>query len=228
MERAGGWYKRTTKRILFLLGCLMAVGFNADTINIFTSLQSNPQNMQQVLGMVNSFLGEPAVTALQPGAYPPPSQVQPYNPQAAVPSAGLEPYQPQPASPGNPSSGFTPYQQQAAPPSTPSGQMSGDLQPYQPPGSGAAAGVYGISLTELDQGNNRDYLQRMVLQELRNANSPFGIGWSGFQPQQLTTDGWIMKLLGWFITAMAISFGSPFWFDVLRKVANVSSSGSVN
>jgi hypothetical protein len=35
----------------------------------------------------------------------------------------------------------------------------------------------------------------------------------------------LSKLLGLLVTAVAITFGAPFWFDVLRKVAQVRSAG---
>jgi len=31
--------------------------------------------------------------------------------------------------------------------------------------------------------------------------------------------------LGWLLTAMAISLGAPFWFDILNKVVTVRASG---
>jgi hypothetical protein len=31
-------------------------------------------------------------------------------------------------------------------------------------------------------------------------------------------EGWLMKLLGWILTTIAVSLGAPFWFDMLNKV----------
>ena len=50
----------------------------------------------------------------------------------------------------------------------------------------------------------------------------FPIGWN-----ELPT-GWLeclKLLLGWLITAAAVSLGAPFWFDLLGKVANIRGSG---
>jgi len=38
---------------------------------------------------------------------------------------------------------------------------------------------------------------------------------------------WLLKLLGWLITAAALTFGAPFWFDVLGKLARVRNAGGV-
>ena len=39
--------------------------------------------------------------------------------------------------------------------------------------------------------------------------------------------GWSLKGIGWLITALAVSQGAPFWFEVLNKVVNVRASGVV-
>jgi hypothetical protein len=39
--------------------------------------------------------------------------------------------------------------------------------------------------------------------------------------------GWSLKGIGWLITALAVSQGAPFWFDVLNKVVNTRASGVV-
>jgi hypothetical protein len=40
-------------------------------------------------------------------------------------------------------------------------------------------------------------------------------------------NGWrlILKLLGWGLTAFAVSFGAPFWFDALSKLGSLRTSG---
>jgi hypothetical protein len=37
--------------------------------------------------------------------------------------------------------------------------------------------------------------------------------------------GWLTKLLGLVLTGMAAAQGAPFWFDILKKIVNVRSSG---
>jgi len=36
----------------------------------------------------------------------------------------------------------------------------------------------------------------------------------------------LLKLVGWLITAFAVSFGAPFWFDALSKLGNLRSTGT--
>ena len=37
---------------------------------------------------------------------------------------------------------------------------------------------------------------------------------------------WVNKIIGLLLTALAISLGAPFWFDVLNRVAKIRSSGA--
>jgi hypothetical protein len=47
------------------------------------------------------------------------------------------------------------------------------------------------------------------------------IGWSEFPKP----DQWPTVVVGWLITAFAVSLGAPFWFDLLNKFVNVRASG---
>ncbi|HEY2134391.1 MAG TPA: hypothetical protein VGH49_00795, partial [Xanthobacteraceae bacterium] len=53
------------------------------------------------------------------------------------------------------------------------------------------------------------------------------IGW----PVTLPADGkaqvwfWLTKLIGWFVTALALSLGAPFWFDLLGQFMNLRGAG---
>ena len=44
-------------------------------------------------------------------------------------------------------------------------------------------------------------------------------------PNMNSLIGWLSKLIGLLITALAGAQGSPFWFDVLKKLVNVRGSG---
>jgi hypothetical protein len=46
------------------------------------------------------------------------------------------------------------------------------------------------------------------------------IGWAEFHWKDV-----LSRLPGWLITALAVSLGAPFWFDVLNKFVNVRGSG---
>lgn len=53
------------------------------------------------------------------------------------------------------------------------------------------------------------------------------LGWAGEAANfQQNPYWWIpTHLLGWFISALAISLGAPFWFDTLNRLMNIRSAG---
>lgn len=53
---------------------------------------------------------------------------------------------------------------------------------------------------------------------------PFPIGWGS---PAAGTSGWslIFKPIGWVWTALALSLGAPFWFDLLQKIMNIRGTG---
>jgi hypothetical protein len=56
------------------------------------------------------------------------------------------------------------------------------------------------------------------------------LGWSNDSlPSRALPNGqyyseWLMKLLGWLMTALAICVGAPFWFDILNRLANIRTA----
>lgn len=67
-------------------------------------------------------------------------------------------------------------------------------------------------------------------QELSSITLP--IGWSPLKMQELRAEGRtgalanLKRLVGWLLSAIAISMGANFWFNLLGKVINVRNAGS--
>ncbi len=61
--------------------------------------------------------------------------------------------------------------------------------------------------------------------EFRSAANVLGLGWSR-QEVFVSPAAWLRRFLGWFITALAVSLGAPFWFDVLKKIITIQSTGN--
>lgn len=97
---------------------------------------------------------------------------------------------------------------------------------------------------KLDSLNEQvDYL---VHDQLNQATSVLGLGWNlpDLKYDESKTDwpkilwytgkyiSWfwnelsIAKIIGWLITALAVSLGAPFWFDLLNKVMKIRGTGS--
>ncbi len=148
MDRASGWYKRYTQKILVSMGFFIAIVFNADTLAIYERLESDPETLQQVLTLAEDYVNG---------------------------KDGLE----------------------IAPPS---------LSPE-----------FNQSLAKLED---------MVNNQIESVKSPLGLGWKNVVWSEVTWYDALLKLLGWSVTALAVSLGAPFWFDLLRKLVNIRSSGN--
>ena len=48
------------------------------------------------------------------------------------------------------------------------------------------------------------------------------IGWE--LTTNITVYQWITRVLGWLLTIAALSFGAPFWFDLLVKLVNIRNT----
>ena len=70
-------------------------------------------------------------------------------------------------------------------------------------------------------------LQRADLimkRDISNVNYALGIGWKTAVCKPFDLKCFIMSFTGWFITALALSLGAPFWFDLLNKFMKLRNS----
>jgi hypothetical protein len=70
--------------------------------------------------------------------------------------------------------------------------------------------------------SDQDEVSADTIDRLGDIGVPLGWG-DSTRPDD--TAGWIVAVVGWFLTGIAVSFGAPFWFDLLNKVANLRSAG---
>lgn len=144
MDRAAGWYKRNIQILVTFVGLVVAIVFNADTISLYQRLESNPEELKEIVSMAEAY--------------------------AKKSDLGIQ-------------SGGTVEQQ-------------------------------------WEQVNN------LIKDEINQAKSPLGLGWHPEELQGMTPSDWVIKVLGWIVTALAVSLGAPFWFDLLKKLVNIRSSGN--
>jgi hypothetical protein len=138
MDRIGGLYKRRLKVVTILVGFLLALLINADSISVAGTLWKDDALRQQI-----------AVIGSQVAA-----------------------------------------QQQAC------SSDQKDCVPALPPNEIAG------------------YLER------------FPIGWPSNFWHTISVSGWVIKLLGIVFTALALSLGAPFWFDLLSRFVNIRGNGA--
>ena len=74
-------------------------------------------------------------------------------------------------------------------------------------------------------------IDKLLKDDIEEARNPLGLGWRSYREDFAYLDqdiwDWLQRVLGWLVTALAISLGAPFWFDLLRKFVRVSGSGNL-
>jgi len=92
------------------------------------------------------------------------------------------------------------------------GASAAQAQPAPTDGTGSAPAADARALSE------------HVAQE-----APMPIGWEFVSSEGKGGEGdavsWVWRIIGWLITAFALSLGAPFWFDLLSQLVNLRSAG---
>jgi len=150
MDRASGWYKRSTQAILLVIGIIIAVSFDADVIELYTELSANPEVAAQIADQAEDFI------------------------------------------------------------------LTNQLLLEQ------------VDTTrEFDTERALEELNNLVEQNIRPLQGPLGLGWDANEMANQDFNDWLLKIAGWFVMALSITLGAPFWFDLLKMLVNIRSSGGV-
>lgn len=68
-------------------------------------------------------------------------------------------------------------------------------------------------------------VQYVIDNQVQNVSTPLGLGWDPMRIMNMSVEEWLFKIVGLIITALAISLGAPFWFDLLKKLVNIRGTG---
>ncbi|HMQ62275.1 MAG TPA: hypothetical protein PKE06_16480 [Flavilitoribacter sp.] len=145
MDRASGWYKRTTHYVLIWVGLVMAVVLNADTLALYEHLENDPETLTDLVSAAETLAQNENIDSLV--------------------------------------------------------------------------------RTDLEFADAVDQF-KAYKNEVDEIKSPLGMGWKNTDLLSATPYDWLTKVLGWVITALAVSLGAPFWFDILKKIVSIRSSGN--
>lgn len=72
---------------------------------------------------------------------------------------------------------------------------------------------------------SRKKIGSLINENISALESPLGLGWSTVDWSVVNFQWWLYKLVGWLTTALAISLGATFWFDILKKLINIRAAG---
>lgn len=197
MDRAAGWYKRYVQKILIFMGLGIAIIFNADTVAIYDRLSNDPETLETIANAAEQYV---RANAAANGAAPPP------------PTQGLDV-----SEPGEELSydNARPY------------ENLGEYEAREPSIQERFPDQYAVEdPSDPEIKAILDQLKSLLNNEIAEVKRPLGLGWEGIQLRDLSAYDLLTKLLGFVLTALAVSMGAPFWFDLLKKLVNIRSAGA--
>ena len=203
MNRLSGAYKRQAQFWTFFIGLAVAVGLNVDSIHVLDVLWKRPELAAAIVSpsskeLINAAAREAAAQAGSgtDATAPAPDAAQATDTSTAVASV------------------LAAVASSASAPSA----------------TNNVAGRDGGAQKNADT-LNADYLVSTL--------STLPVGWSAVldrpkalagkaQPQETPAlvYSWVLRVLGWLITASAAVFGAPFWFDLLQQLIQVRGTGA--
>jgi hypothetical protein len=190
MDRVSGWYKRRTQMFLVIWGAVLTVGTNADSIVIAKALWRDTALRQAVVASAQRYVAEEA--------------------RPIVPVSGAAPIL---AGDGAP-----------IPPLPPDQQSEADFQLAASRYDAAMADLAELQLpigwedpsTPAVDESDPDALSFRLIRDDASDDWPGPIWAPGGVERWLRA--FDQHLLGWLLTTLAVSLGSPFWFDMLNRI----------
>ncbi len=207
MDRVSGWYKKRSQMIVIVIGFIVAFAVNADSVLIAKRLVSDKSLRAALASSATEYAKANATapsTATNASEATKSNEAKKEDTKTALPAAS-------PATTPNQPSATTSRESASRPPTA----------------------CYPIPACEKDANSPQCKLDKSLC-DIEALGLP--IGWN-YQDDPLrrwpglnfnTQDGWLAQFywhfLGWLITALAISLGAPFWFDLLNKFIVVRST----
>lgn len=171
-DRATGWYKTRMQLILLVIGLVIAVGFNVDSVGIAKTLMNNHDLAQKVAAMATDSSS----------------------------MASMKEY-------------IVRYEARQA--------------KAKPDTTIKDSAAKAVAISQLDSAKTYEEYKDLRAQydSAKKINKILGIGpfWESWHKGNAKDR--CMLVLGWFLTALALSLGAPFWFDLLNKLMALRGSG---
>jgi hypothetical protein len=167
MDRVSGWYKLHTRRVLLVVGLLVAVIFNVDTLSIVTQLSRSAELRKSLADAATQVVETKRFNGVE---------MQVNEGDIKIAQDDLKKF----------ASGIIAYEKQGLP-----------------------IGHSCLSPAEI----GTDSRLRAV------------IGRCWLNIRATAAGDWLVKILGWLVTGLAVSLGAPFWFDLLNRLVDLRGAG---
>ena len=198
MDRLSGWYKRKATVLAFVIGLVLASILNVDSIALAQHLWREPTVRDALAANASKFMDDnPETPTFTVENNEMGSAVEYFNEQFKGLNVPL-------------GWEFTTIELQA-----------GKTCSLVPIGENTIWGIYSQAPeSQVGENVSNEYLEQVEPEEKIVSSC-----------QQITnapknSAGWLLKVMGIIFSATAAAQGSPFWFDILKKLVNVRGSGA--
>jgi hypothetical protein len=218
MDRVSGWYKRRSQLIVLVVGLVLTILLNVDTLAIVRTLSTDTAMRDSLVAAAQEYAKNNPTPTPAPASTPSASP-SPLRSPSKVPS-------PSPMSSRSPAGKPSP---RVAPPATgassPGGSAVASVSPVTTTPKEPAAGALPPGPC-VGEKNTPECRIQQNLAEIKKLGLP--IGWTRAEgdPRSVyvSPQAWFLRIIGWLVTALALSLGAPFWFDMLNKFIVVRST----
>ena len=209
MDRVSGFYKRRSQMIVLIIGLILTILLNVDTITLIRTLSTDRVMRDSLVAAATEYAKNNTVPPAKASASPTRGSADSKPPSTTSPT---------PASAGNinsaaPENGNN---AEAASAGNSNPAASSTNSPAPGPATVASAGPSPTPACDTPE-----CLINQNLGAFERVSLP--IGWSRTNnppdPRSIyiSRGQWGLRIIGWLITALALSLGAPFWFDLLNK-----------
>ncbi|HLE37777.1 MAG TPA: hypothetical protein VI699_11610 [Candidatus Acidoferrales bacterium] len=225
MDRVSGWYKRGSAVWVAVVAVAVTLATNADTMQIAQTLWTSPTLRAAIVEQAKARTEKPLTVEYTNPESPEPSQ--PYETGVTMEklTAEEEKLLGQLMGWGDE---FRKFNRMVAE------EKAGDQGKRCLAECKTAAAANDQCITDVVAGKKKeDSLActcREVLKKVEHAGENESIPGRAFFQHCSLAGSWIWgllseHLLGWLLTAIAVSLGAPFWFDMLKKIVNLRAAG---
>jgi hypothetical protein len=209
MDRVSGGYKRRVQWMLIGIGLLAAASLNIDTINLARVFWYNEMLRGSVAAAAeNYFRAEPAPTPA-PTAVIQESQVAQTAASKPAPVSS-----PLPASTPDSETAATQQSGGAHNPLRKISEIRGEINRLGLP-------IGWVSVPDITNRRYEGLKEAELAERYKQDLEAYKVDQRRL-PQDL--NDWFLKVLGIFLTALAVSQGAPFWFDLLNRFVTIRST----
>jgi hypothetical protein len=195
MDRVSGWYKRRVHKILIVIGFIAAAALNVDTINIAKTLWYNDTLRASVTAAAENYV------KTNPTPTPTPPATTPETTTTTTTTTAPQ--------------GETVKKQ------TEDADKQAFVTREKINNIRAEIDNLGLPISWVSQPDRNDEKYKGNDAQYEQDMRAYSV-----DPRRFPDDvrGWLLKLLGFFLTALAVSQGAPFWFDLLNKIIVIRST----